>query len=110
MIDTRLSEAELFRALVDGLSNTEQVGGYIKYKNNVLKLDINSMHDDKIVAERNERSWMYYRYELVVFIGGQSAFSDDNAALVHQREVALNIITLPQKLGATIEFVAEFEL
>ena len=110
MIDTSLSETELFRELLVGLTNTQQVGGYIKCGKNVLNLDKNSLYDKSIASEQGEDSWMYYGYELSVFPDGRNAFAKGEDVLANQREAASNIMHVLQKVGAKVKLLADFEL
>jgi hypothetical protein len=99
MIDSELGELELIQAMVGNLAGSQRVGGYVRYEKNVLKLEKNSLYDAQKAQERNNESWMYYRYSLSVFPEGE-------VTLVLQRKVASEIVSALGKEGASAELVA----
>ena len=103
MIDSQLHESELMRMLLDGLAEAQQLGGYIKFRRNVLKLERNSLHDEVKASARNDKAWMYYRYSLNVFPEGETS-------LVEQKSVARSVLAMLGETGLNPELVSEFEL
>jgi hypothetical protein len=103
MIDSGLGERELIQAMVCNLAGSQRVGGYVRYEKNILKLEKNSLYDAHKAQERNNESWMYYRYSLSVFPEGE-------VALALQRKCAADILSALGREGANAELVAEFDL
>ena len=103
MIDSDLGEEELMSIILKNLASSKQVGGYIKYEGNILKFEKNSLHDRMKALERNEKSWMYYKYSL-------SVFPDSNVILDGQRAIAFRIMRVLDEAGTNPELVSEFEL
>jgi hypothetical protein len=103
MIDSPLSELQLMRLLLEGLVEARSTGGYIEYRQNVLKIDRNSLHDAGKASHSNDSSWMYYPYSL-------NAFPKGDTTVAQQRAVAHDVLAALGKAGIKPEFVSEFEL
>jgi hypothetical protein len=103
MIDSQQGESDLMRMLLDGLAGAQRLGGYIKYRRNVLKLERNSLHDEVKASARDDKSWMYYRYSLNVFPEGE-------ISLVEQKSAASSVLAMLDEAGVNPEPVSEFEL
>lgn len=103
MIDSQLSESQLVGLLLDDLVDARATGGYIEYRQNVLKIERNSLHDPSKATAASDNDWMYYRYCL-------NAFPKGDACIAEQRSVASDILAALGKSGINPEFVSEFEL
>jgi hypothetical protein len=103
MIDSPLDEAQLLDAVTRRLHEAERVGGYVRYKNNMIKPERNSLHDRAKVLERDNKSWKYYKYSL-------SVFPEGNVTLEGQKKVASEILIAVRGSDMPAELVAEFDV
>ena len=103
MIDSQLSESQLTGLLLDGLTGASATGGYIEYRENVLKIERNSLHDASKAMLNDDTAWMYYQYCVNVFPQG-------NTSLAEQKSVASDVLAALAEAGINPEFVSEFEL
>lgn len=103
MINSQLTESQLAGLLLDDLADARATGGYVEYRQNVVKIERNSLHDASKAAATSDKAWMYCRYCL-------NAFPKGDTSVTEQRAVASDIIAVLVKAGINPEFVAEFEL
>lgn len=103
MVDSQLSEMQLQGVLLNGLSGASATGGYIEYRQNILKIERNSLHNANKASLKDSNAWMHYRYCVNVFPRGK-------ISLAEQRSVASDILAALDEAGIHPEFVSEFEL
>jgi len=103
MIDSQLSETQLTGLLLTGLADASATGGYIEYRQNILKIERNSLYDASKASLKDDKAWMHYRYCV-------NAFPKGNTSLAEQRSVASDVLAALGEAGINPEFVAEFEL
>jgi hypothetical protein len=104
MIDSELTERQLVHLLLNGLAGAMPAGGhYIEFRQNILSIEPNSLHDARKASAQDGEAWKYYRYCL-------SVFPKSDANVADQKSVATCILAAFHDAGMSPELVAEFEL